>query len=80
MMPTAWVHIQFHSGGNVQCARCGEWTEGKGYSEGRSWSERGGKTPKAKVCIECLLAIFVPLMVAMSQPPGPPGSRHPERN
>ncbi len=80
MKPSAWVHIEFHTGGNVQCERCGEWTEGEGYSDGRSWTEAGGKSPKQKLCIKCLLQLFVPLVVAMSQPPAPPSMRHPERN
>ena len=80
MKPTAWVHIHFYSGGNVQCERCEEFTEGKGYSEGHSWTEERGKSPKQKLCIECLLQLFVPLMLALSQPPPPPSFRHPERN
>ncbi len=80
MKPSAWIHIQFYSGANVKCERCGESTEGKGYSEGQSWTEENGKSPKAKLCIPCLLQFIVPAMVAASQPPPPPSMRHPERN
>lgn len=80
MKPSAWIHIQFYLGANVRCERCGESTEGKGYSEGQSWTEANGKSPKGQLCIKCLLQFIVPAMVAASQPPPPPSSRHPERN
>jgi hypothetical protein len=80
MKPSAWVHIQFYAGANVRCERCNEATEGEGYTEGHSWTETGGKSPKQKLCIRCLLQLIVPVMVAASQPPPPPSRRHPERN
>jgi hypothetical protein len=80
MKSSAWIHIAFYSGGNVQCERCGKFTEGAGYSEGHSWTEKLGKSPKQKLCIECLLGLIVPLMLAASQPPAPPSFEHPERN
>lgn len=80
MKPTAWVHISFYPGGNAQCERCGEFTEGGGYSEGHSWTEAGGKSPKQKLCVKCLFQIFVPAMVALEQPPKPPSPHHPERS
>jgi hypothetical protein len=80
MKPTAWVHIQFYSGANVRCERCGESTEGVGYSEGQSWTEKGGKSPKQKLCIPCLSRLIAPVMIILSQPPPSPGRMHPERN